>query len=49
MIDSVEVPELSMRIMHYGNICLFETCTPLVMLKELAKLVKNNDADADNC
>ena len=57
MIDSVKVPELSMRIMHYGHICLFflaqyvwrcnlQTCTPLVMLKE--RQVGEN-SDADNC
>ena len=35
------------RCFQYVWRCNLQTCTPLVMLKELAKLVKNNDAD--NC
>ena len=40
-------PSLRRRCFQYVWRCNLQTCTPLVMLKELAKLVKNNDAD--NC
>ena len=47
LVGSEVNPSLRRRCFQYVWRCNLQTCTPLVMLKELAKLVKNNDAD--NC
>ena len=47
LVGSEMNPSLRRRCFQYVWRCNLQTCTPLVMLKELAKLVKNNDAD--NC
>ena len=47
LVGSEMNPSLRRRYFQYVWRCNLQTCTPLVMLKELAKLVKNNDAD--NC
>ena len=45
LVGSEVNPSLRRRCFQYVWRCNLQTCTPLVMLKELAKLVKNNDAD----
>ena len=47
LVGSEVNPSLRRRCFQYVWRCNLQTCTPLVMLKELAKLVKNNDGD--NC
>ena len=47
LVGSEVNPSLRRRCFQYVWSCNVQTCTPLVMLNELAKLVKNNDAD--NC
>ena len=47
LVGSEVNPSLRRRCFQYVWSCNLQTCTPLVMLNELAKLVKNNDAD--NC
>ena len=47
LVGSEVNPSLRRRCFQYVWSCNLQTCTPVVMLNELAKLVKNNDAD--NC
>ena len=47
LVGSEANPSLRHRRYQYVWRCNLQTCTPLVMLKQLAKLVKNNGAD--NC
>ena len=45
LVGSEVNPSLRRRCYQYVWRCNLQTCTPLVMLKELTKLVKNNDTD----